>query len=134
MEEKECPEKKEGRGALAAAELIRQPWAATPKQPLFSWLARLLAYLPNLKCLQLQHSHQSIIPYRQPKAPEQTTTNRKETTKGQASHRVPTAPPADPEAWRRLLQLGEQDATSATAQSTWAQPLPRSPAGDFGDS
>lgn len=36
MEEKECPEKKEGRGALAAAELIRQPWAATPKQVLCS--------------------------------------------------------------------------------------------------
>lgn len=34
MEEKECPEKKEGRGALAAAELIRQPWAAMPRQVL----------------------------------------------------------------------------------------------------
>jgi hypothetical protein len=73
----------------------------------------------DLKCTQIQQTHQSIIPYRQPKAPEQTT-RRQKNHKDQASHPVSTTPLRIPEAWRRLLQLGERDTTLTT---TWAQPL-----------
>lgn len=51
------------------------------------------ARLPNTQFIQLRPAHQSIIPYRQPKAPEQTTTNKKKKPQRQASLRVPTTPP-----------------------------------------
>lgn len=113
-EKKECLEKKRVE-TLAAAELIRQPWAAMPRQvvvdvreqegaaakgclstagtprcrdffriscdslsaaPIIATPAS-PARLLNTQFIQLHPAHQSIIPYHQLKAPEQTTTGKK---------------------------------------------------------
>lgn len=94
------------------------------------------ARLPNTQFIQLRPAHQSIIPYRQPKAPEQTTTNKKKNHSARLAFASPPPPPLRiPESWRRLLQLGEPDATRATAHNPPGRsPCHGHPAGDSGDS
>lgn len=90
------------------------------------------ARLPNTQFIQLRPAHQSIIPYRQPKAPEQTTTNKKKNHSARLAFASPPPPPADPGVLAPAAAAwGTRCNQSYRAQSTWAQPLPRAPCRRF---
>lgn len=108
-------------GAVTSSESHAIPYL----QPLSSRLTLLLLVCPICNASNFAQRISPLSPIANPKAPEQTTTNKKKKPQRQASHRVPTTPPADPgglapaaAAWRarcnqsyRAIHLGAAPAT-----------------------